>query len=435
MNFDPNFLYYKMVKFFADNKSKDDKVIICNEGSSRSSKTWDFFHFLVTYCDHNRNKNKDIYILRDSLINCKDFTLKEFIKCMNVIGIPCNIVANPKPYFNLFGNNIYFRGLDDEKNMEGFPSHVAFVNEALEIHKSQIDGILMRCNELFVMDWNPKYSEHWAYDFEKRPNCLFTHSTYKNNKHLPQQVISEIESYNPEIEKNIINKTADKYRWDVYGLGKRASQEGLVYTKGKDYDIIKEIPKDAKLTGYGIDFGYNDPNTLIARYEYNNYVIFDELIYITQSIPNDFIVIMKRLNVSRSLPIYADCAKPEGIEEIYRAGFNCKPIKNKDIVFGIGIVKQKFFYITERSRNMLKELENYAWEKDKKGGYANMPCDKFNHTLDANRYISVGLMKQPIFKGIKTQQSIENNFIVQSKEIEKNIPKNTGIIKTNLLLT
>jgi PBSX family phage terminase large subunit len=163
---------------------------------------------------------------------------------MNVIGIPCNIVANPKPYFNLFGNNIYFRGLDDEKNMEGFPSHIAFVNEALEIHKSQIDGILMRCTELFAMDWNPKYSEHWAYDFEKRPNCLFTHSTYKNNKHLPQQVISEIESYNPDIEKNIVNKTADKYRWDVYGLGKRASQEGLVYTKGKDYDIIKEIPKE-----------------------------------------------------------------------------------------------------------------------------------------------------------------------------------------------
>lgn len=35
MNFDPNILFFKMVKIFTENKHKKDKVTICNEGGSR----------------------------------------------------------------------------------------------------------------------------------------------------------------------------------------------------------------------------------------------------------------------------------------------------------------------------------------------------------------------------------------------------------------
>ena len=91
MNFDPNPLFFEISQLYVDNrldqKGETQLVTICNEGGTRSSKTWDFFHFLVAFCDHNRNQENEIYILRDTLVNCRDFTLKEFKKCLVKIGI------------------------------------------------------------------------------------------------------------------------------------------------------------------------------------------------------------------------------------------------------------------------------------------------------------------------------------------------------------
>ncbi|GAG43217.1 unnamed protein product, partial [marine sediment metagenome] len=105
MIFDPNPLFYEMVKIYLSNKDNQDKIIICNEGSTRSSKTWDFFHFLVMYCENNKNTHNEIYILRETLTDCKDYTFKEFRKCLKVMKIwDEECYKNPqKPYYNLYG--------------------------------------------------------------------------------------------------------------------------------------------------------------------------------------------------------------------------------------------------------------------------------------------------------------------------------------------
>ena len=38
------------------------------------------------------------------------------------------------------------------------------------------------------------------------------------------------------------------------------------------------------------------------------------------------------------------------------------------------------------SLNLIEELRNYTWAKDKDGNPLNIPIDKFNHLLDALRY-------------------------------------------------
>lgn len=231
MHFDPNELFYKMASAYSEAKSKDERLTICNEGGSRSSKTWDTFHLLIAICANNINAKLDIYILRDTLTNCKDYTYKDFRKCVELCKLGNNaIFTNPqKPNCNLFGNNIHFRGLDDEKNTEGYPSDILFINEVLETKKTKVEGLLMRCRKLIIFDWNPKLTKHWIFDYEGRDDVLFTRSTYKDNKHLEQTIVNEIESYNPEIEANILNKTANLFRWKVYGLGERADQEGSVF--------------------------------------------------------------------------------------------------------------------------------------------------------------------------------------------------------------
>jgi phage terminase large subunit len=43
-------------------------------------------------------------------------------------------------------------------------------------------------------------------------------------------------------------------------------------------------------------------------------------------------------------------------------------------------------YVTKDSIDLIKELRNYTWDKDKDGNPLNQPIDKWNHLADALRY-------------------------------------------------
>lgn len=261
-NFQPNGLFFTMAELFQQRVTGESKLIICNEGGSRSSKTWDTFHFIVALCDHNRNNPLDIYIIRDTLVNCRDFTLKDWIDCLKVIGIfnPQHMVYSPKPVYKLWGHTIKFRGADDEQSSEGYPSDVLFFNEALGISAQARNALLMRCRLLAICDWNPKFTDHEIFSLEKRDDCVFTKSTYKNNRHLQPAIIKEIEAYNPDVPENVTNGTADIFRWKVYGLGERANREGLVFP---NVTWIDSFPDDISEISYGCDFGQANPTAIV----------------------------------------------------------------------------------------------------------------------------------------------------------------------------
>jgi len=294
MKFQPNLLFDTLQDLWIERVTDTEKVIVCNEGGSRSAKTWDTFHLLVWICDNNRNNPFDIYVLRDTLINCRDFTLKEFIDCLKVIGIfqPSNMVYYPKPVYVLFGHKIMFRGLDEKEDAEGYPSDILFFNEVLEMSQSNVMSLIMRCRKMVVMDNNPKYTDHWVFDMQKRPDTIFTKTTYKNNIHLQQSVIQEIESYNPDIPDNVTNGTADKYRWKVYGLGERCNREGLVFP---NVTWIDKFPDDVEHIAYGMDFGTAAPT-----------VVTKGGMKLTENKPNLYLQLLH----------YAPCANSDEVNEI-----------------------------------------------------------------------------------------------------------------------
>ena len=241
------------------------KLIIGNEGSSRSSKTWDTIHLLVWICDHNRNKKLDIFGFRDTLVNCKEYLLKDFKNCLTEMQIWNDKYLSDnsgKPNYNLFGQIIKFRGLDDNSTeiKESTDSDIIFFNEILSGYdKERVMNWIMRCRKLVIADWNPKYTDHWFFQFEKRDDTVFTHSTYKSNRHLQESVIKELESYNPDIPANVAAGTADKYRWKVYGKGERANREGLVFP---EVTYVKEFHKNIESFSYGLDFGTAHPTVI-----------------------------------------------------------------------------------------------------------------------------------------------------------------------------
>ena len=71
------------------------------------------------------------------------------------------------------------------------------------------------------------------------------------------------------------------------------------------------------------------------------------------------------------LPIYADNARPEAIEEMKRQGFGgIKPCKKGDgsVLEGIEWMQDRTMYIDESCIGLRNELESYQWQKDKKTG-------------------------------------------------------------------
>jgi PBSX family phage terminase large subunit len=422
MNFDPNALFYEMVKIYLENKDKPDKITICNEGSSRSSKTWDFFHFLVMYCENNKGADNEIYILRETLVSCKDKTFKEFKKCLKIMKVwDDDLLASPqKPDYNLYGNQVMFRGLDD--STEGYPSDIIFVNETLENqNKEKIDGIYMRCRKLVVYDWNPKYTQHWCFDLEGQPNVHFTHSTYKNNKHLEQSVINTIEGYCPwnfdDLDlpekqrrphlKNIKNGTADKYRWQVYGEGIRAAPEGLIFQYVTWIDQFPDMG-----FSYGLDFGFTvDPSAFVKHGE-DEYNIYIELLMYEPTENADLIhnfALTNNINIK--IPTTADSSDKytgenkgtvEMVRDLRLKGWNIRKVsKTKSIMYWLTSMKKKKIHIVKNHlyTQARKEQENYVM-KLINGIAINQPIDKWNHMWDADKYAHIAYSK-PIFTAKK----------------------------------
>jgi phage terminase large subunit len=81
--------------------------------------------------------------------------------------------------------------------------------------------------------------------------------------------------------------------------------------------------------------------------------------------------------------------QPKCIYEIKKEGFNVvATFKGKDsILAGLDIMKRYNIHITKGSLNLIREFENYKWKEDQAGKATNDAIDKFNHGIDAVRYV------------------------------------------------
>lgn len=445
--FDPNPLFYWMVKTFVDNKNKlfysdehpdgeKKTVTICNEGGSRSGKTFDAFHLIYYICQMNPDRGLKIFVLRGVLKKCREVTLTDFKDTLKSIGDYDKDKLkgeNQTPSYELFGNTISFRGLDDEKDSEGYPSDILFINEVLDINqKSFVNGLLMRCDMLCIQDWNPKFTDHWAFEQEKEDNTFFSHTNYSNNKHIPSRVRSRIEGYNPwefgcvdfkdkELwyngklidsknqppphVRNVENNTADEFRHRVYGYGIRGSAEGLIF-KNVSYD--DEFPDIAY--SYGMDFGFtNDPSTLTKCAETETDIYLELLMYEPTPDADDMDNKLNGLEIEKDVPITADSSdrfvhEKNGtvkmVIDLKKKGWEiAKVSKTKSIIYWTNSMNRKRIHIIKDKKGLWlhakKEQQNYMY-KTIEGKFINQAIDKYNHFWDGSRYRHMSFNKDSI---------------------------------------
>jgi phage terminase large subunit len=164
-----------------------------------------------------------------------------------------------------------------------------------------------------------------------------------------------------------------------------------------DWDRIGTVPEEARLLCYGLDFGYtNDPSALVAMYKYNDGYILDEVLYKTGMLNSDISNFI-RSECDASVYTFADSAEPKSIDELKKRGHKISGTqKGRDsVVHGINLMNQQRLWVTDRSKNLVNELQNYVWMKDKDGSTLNKPVDAFNHAIDAARYAISEQLRNP----------------------------------------
>jgi len=353
----------------------DKWPIICNEGGSRSGKSYSTIQILVSLASTTNNLR--ISIVSHSLPHIKRGAFRDLKTILEETGNWYEDWMRWTDYVYHFPNGSYIElfGLEDEGKARGPSRDILFVNEANLISKVLFDQLAMRTTGTIFMDWNPAEFNSWVYDIADNPKNKKIHSTYLDNIHnLSPVQVEYIESY---------KDLPDDFMWKVYGLGERGASKELIYTAWK---IVKELPNKGQIF-YGLDFGYTAPTALVKVEYYEGAIYVEEMLYQSKLTASDLVNKLKVLNLSRSDEIFCDSAEPKTIEELTRCGFNAKP-SEKDVWGGIMKLKSYPLFVTHNSENIKRELQSYKWKTDKDGNIAQdeAPVKENDHSLDALRY-------------------------------------------------
>ena len=286
-----------------------------------------------------------------------------------------------------------FNSYDDAQDAKSGKRDHLFLNEANGIKKSIFDELEVRTTQQTFIDFNPT-ARFWAHDMQGRDDVKWFDSTYLNNPFLEPSIRKKIEAYEPSAE-NIKNKTANEWRWMVYGLGKVGRLEGLVF---RDFEVSTDWPEKYKWRVFGLDFGFtNSPTALVEiRYAHGN-LYWKQHMYQTGLTNPDISEELTRLGFSDDELIVADSAEPKSIEELKRKNWYIEAaVKGKDSVNqGIDAIKRYPIIVDAGSKDLIEEFSSYQWKEDKDGKSTNKPIDSFNHGIDAGRYgLSTRILNQ-----------------------------------------
>lgn len=362
-----------------------NKKIRIVQGGTSASKTISILLYLIHQAQSDKKKTLTS-IVAESTPHLKRGALRDFKNIMQEHKYWKEDRWNATDSIYTFetGSEIEFFSADQPDKLRGARRDRCFINEANNVSLDVFDQLEVRTKEYIFLDFNPT-NEFWVFSdiLPKRTDAELIILTYKDNEALSPEIINSIEQRKSRVGW-----------WKVYGLGQLGEVEGKIY---KDWAIIDEIPHEARLERYGLDYGYsNDPTAIVAVYKYNGGYIWDEIVY-KKGMSNKQIADVFS-NIPEALVI-ADSAEPKSNDELLIYGVNVIPVtKGKDSVnHGIQIVQSQRVSITKRSINIIKEYRNYLWLTDKDGRILNVPEDGFNHAMDAGRYamstlnIEVGL--------------------------------------------
>ncbi len=348
------------------------------QGGTSAGKTFGIIPILIDKA--TKNPRLKITIVAETVPAVKEGAVTIFKDVMDFTNrwVQDRWHGGDREYTFANGSKMQFKSFDSVgKAKASGKRDVLFLNEANHIPFEIADALMIRSKETWI-DFNPD-NEFWVHrETLKEHNSEFLLLTYKDNEACPPETIEDL---------NIKLKKAETSTYwanwcKVYIDGEIGSLDGVIFN---NWQMIDQIPAEAQLLGYGVDFGYtNDPTAIVEVYKWNDKRILNEICYQKQ-LSNSQIAKL----ITTKLPAYCDSAEPKSIAELKLIGVKAYGVtKGADSInFGIQTMQDQNYLVTKHSINLINELRKYAWDKDKRTGETlNKPIDDFNHLIDAVRY-------------------------------------------------
>lgn len=355
------------------------KRIRAVQGGTSASKTISVLLYLI-HLAQSDEKPTLTSVVSESFPHLKRGVIRDFLNIMEEHNYFKEELWNRSDYVYTFetGSKIEFFSVDQPSKVRGPRRDRLFMNEANNTPYEAFDQLEVRTLQFVYLDWNPT-NEFWFYTdvLDKRDDIEHVIVTYKDN-----------EALSPEIVASIEQRMNNKSWWKVYGEGQLGEVEGKIY---KDWQIIDEIPHEARLVRRGLDFGYtNDPTAIVDIYRYNDGYILDEVLYQRGMSNKQIADVIKNLE---QVLVIGDSSEPKSIDELKLYGINILGANKGpgSVNQGIQFVQDKRISVTKRSVNVIREYRNYMWMTDRDGKIINEPEHAFSHSMDAIRYGFNGL--------------------------------------------
>ena len=374
-------------------------------GGTSASKTISILLYLIAKSQSDKTPTLTS-VVSESFPHLRRGAIRDFLNIMQEHGYYKDERWSKTDFTYTFetGSKIEFFSADQPSKGRGPRRDRLFVNEANNVPQEAWEQLLIRTREFAFADWNPTSDfflyEDYGVNEDTQSTSVddseFMILTYKDNEGLEKSIVEEIE-----------RRRINKMWWQVYGEGKRGEVEGKIY---KDWQIVDDIPFNARLEGYGLDFGYsNDPTAIVAVYYYDGGYILDEITY-QKGLSNKQIADI--LNNQKHALVVADSAEPKSIDEIASYGVMITAANKGQgsVLQGIQYVQDQRISMTKRSINLIKEYRNYLWKTDREGKIINEPDHTWSHAMDAVRYRLEALRPQTRVHAYKPKSMLNRKY-------------------------
>jgi len=385
------------------NRSKKRYIVM--KGSAGSGKSADTAqHYILRLMSE---KGRNLVAMRKSDITNRDSTFAELTGAIyRMFG------SNADKYWQINqsplkltcrhnGNQIIFRGMNDDKQREKLKSitfshgkltdvwleeATEFTQADFEIIDDRLRGELPKGQFYQIrMTFNPVNKNHWIkkvfFDIPDE-NVLTHHSTYLQNRFID-------DAYRARMERR---KLVDPEGYQIYGLGEWGETGGLILHNWETAEISQEL-NDYDDIAIGQDFGFNHANAiLLLGFKDDNVYILSE-IYEYEKDTSELLELAEKCGLPKNREMWCDSAEPDRIKMWKKAGYRAKAVtKEKSTAqkyqsAQIDWLKQRKIFVHTSCKNTISELSQWKWKKDEKTGeYFDEPVPFLDDAMAALRY-------------------------------------------------
>ena len=363
-------------------------------GSAGSGKTIFASTKVILYA--LRYPNARIGVFRQTLPSLRETAWREIVELLEKYNIEFKENKSNGLVTLSNGSTISFTPTDDEKKLRSLNLDMVYIEQCEELSEEAFIELDLRIrNEVskkyggqMLIVVQPSSKSHWLYRlfYQEKANdddYKHIHFSYLDNPFLPED--------QKKVYEGLKETNYDRYL--THTLGEWISSSKQIFTNNWSVGF------DRRYFNYyvgGVDFGWNHPACflLCGVYDGEFYILGE--VYKTEMTNSEFLEEITSLLNKHDLTfndldaVYCDSADPEKIEVFCRNGLNAYP-SVKNVKAKIHTTQESKIHIDESCVNLIREMPQYEWKKNKDGEILDEPVKKHDDAVDALCYLCYGV--------------------------------------------